>query len=77
MIPIINRPTRVMRNTAIASDNFITNTVVYTEFKSGIIQIGNSNHFQISFALKTNENIVGKHSEYFGYKRYYDKKSKT
>ena len=38
MIPTINRPTRVTRNTATATERFITNTVLDTEFKSGIIQ---------------------------------------
>ena len=35
MIPTVNKPTRVTRNTATAIDHFITNTVVDTQFKSG------------------------------------------
>ena len=60
MIRTINKPTRVTRNTATAIDHFISNTVVDTQFKSGIIQTDVSDHFPIIFALQTNENMVKK-----------------
>ena len=64
MIPTINEPTRVTKNTAsTVIDHFITNTVIDTEFKSGIIQRDLSNHFAIIFAFKTDENIVAKYSD--------------
>ena len=62
MILAIHRPTR---NTATVIDHFITNTVVDTEFKSEIIQTDLTDHFLIIFALKTDENMVEKHSEHF------------
>ena len=65
MIPTINRPTRVTRNTATAIDHFITNTAVDTEFKSEIIQTDLSDHFLIMFGLKADENMVEKHREHF------------
>ena len=65
MILAIHRPTRVTRNTATVIDHFITNTVVDTEFKSEIIQTDLSDHFLIIFGLKTDENMVEKHSEHF------------
>ena len=73
MIPAINRPTRVARNTASAIDHFIRNTVTDTECKAGIIETDLSDHFAIIFALKTDENIFEKHSEHFVYKRLWRK----
>ena len=60
MITTINKPTRVTRNRTTAIDHFITNTVVDTQLKTGIIQTDLSDHFSIIFALKTNENMVDK-----------------
>ena len=75
IIPTINKPTRVTRNTATAIDHFITNAVVDTQFKSGIIQTDLLDHFPILFALQTNENMVKKHNEHSVYKKFYAKKS--
>ena len=74
IIPTINKPTRVTRNTATAIDHFITNAVVDTQFKSGIIQTDLLDHLPILFALQTNENMVKKHNEHSVYKKFYDKK---
>ena len=52
VIPTITKLTRVTRNTAIAIDHFITNTVVDTQFKTGIIQTDLSYHFPIVFGSK-------------------------
>ena len=60
MITTINKPTRVTRNRWTAIDHFITNTVVDTQLKTGIIQTDLADHFPIIFALKTNENMVEK-----------------
>ena len=40
LIPTINKPTRVTRNTAIAIDYTIANSVIHAEFKTGIIKTG-------------------------------------
>ena len=54
MIPAINKPTRVTRTTATAIDHFISNTVVYTQLKGGIMQTDLSDHFPIILVLQTN-----------------------
>ena len=61
MISTINKPTRVTRNTATATVPFITNTVVDTQFKSGIIQTNLSDHLpskQTRIWLKNIMNIL-------------------
>ena len=58
MIPTINRPTRVTRNTATAIDHIITNTVISgIQHRSDIIKTDISNHFPIVFALNTCEKV--------------------
>ena len=56
MIPIINKPTRVTRNTATPIDHIITNTVISgIQHRSVIIKNDISDHFPIVFALNTCE----------------------
>ena len=38
LIPTVNKPTRVTRNTATTADHIITNSVISPEFKIGIIE---------------------------------------
>ena len=45
MVPIINKPTRVMRYTATAIDHMFTNSIINTEIQSAIIQANISDHF--------------------------------
>ena len=52
MIPTINKPTRVTRNTLSAIDHIITNSIMHTGFKSGIIKTDISDHFPILFCYK-------------------------
>ena len=52
MIPTINKPTRVTRNTLTAIDHIITNSIMHTGFKSGIIKTDISDHFPILFCYK-------------------------
>ena len=52
MIPTINKPTRVTRQTDSAIDYIITNSIMHTGFKSGIIRTGISDHFPIFFCSK-------------------------
>ena len=48
MIPTINKPTRVTRNTATAIDHIITNTVISgIQHRSGIIKTDISDNFPI------------------------------
>ena len=54
MIPTINKPTRVTRNTVTAIDHIITNTVINgIEHRYDIIKTDISDHFPIVFALNT------------------------
>ena len=62
VIPTINKPTRVTRNTAIAIDHIITNTVISDiQLRSDIIKADISDHFQLSlhliYAKKVNQKI--------------------
>ena len=52
LIPTVNKPTRVTRNTATAIDHVITNSVINAEFKKGIIKTDISDHFPIFFIFK-------------------------
>ena len=52
MIATINKPTCVTRQTARAIDHIITNSIMQTGFKSGIIKTGICNHFPIFFCYE-------------------------
>ena len=61
MIPTINKPTRVTRNTATAIDHIITNTVIGgIQHRSGTIKTDTSDHFLIVFVLNTCEKVSQK-----------------
>ena len=49
MIPTINKPTRVTRETSTAIDHILTNSFIDTIIKTGIIKSDVSDHFPISF----------------------------
>ena len=69
MIPPINKPTRVTRNTATAIDHIITNTVISgIQHRSGIIKTDISGHFPIVFALNTCEKSKAEDKVQFIYK---------
>ena len=56
MIPTINKPTRVTRQSATAIDHILTNCFVNFDFKTTIFKSDTSDHFPISFFLPmTNE----------------------
>ena len=56
MIPTINKPTRVTRQSAAAIDHILTNCFVNFDFKKTIFKSDISDHFPISFFLPmTNE----------------------
>ena len=60
IIPTISKPIRLIKNTATATDHIITNIVVDTEFKSGIIQRNLLDHFLVICTLHTYENKLKK-----------------
>ena len=73
VIPIINKPTRVTRNTATAIDHIITNTVISgIQHRSGIIKTDISDHFPIVFALNTCEKSKPEDKAQFIYKCIYE-----
>ena len=73
MIPSINEPTRVTRNTATAIDHIITNTVISgIQHRSGITKTDISDHFLIVFALNTCEKSKPEDKVQFIYKYIYE-----
>ena len=52
LIPTVNKPTSVLRNTATAIDHIITNSVIDVEFKTDIIKTDVLDHFPILFIFK-------------------------
>ena len=68
LIPTINKPTRVTRNTATAIDHIITNLVINAEFKIGFTKTDISNHFAIFFIFKCVLDIIETMEE-FTYKQ--------
>ena len=55
MIPTINKPTRVTRNTATAIDHVFTNIIMDNiEIKTAIVKTDILNHFPVIFATKKN-----------------------
>ena len=63
MIPTINKSTRVKVNTATAIDHIITNVIMDTDFKYGILKSSISNHFAIMLAFHIGEEKVCNKSE--------------
>ena len=51
MIPTINKPTRVTRQSSTAIDHILTNCFVNFDFKTTIFKGDTSDHFPISFFL--------------------------
>ena len=51
MIPILNKPTRITKNTATAKDHIITHCFAETNFKAAIYQKDISDHFLICVFL--------------------------
>ena len=73
MIPTINKPTCVTRNTATAIDLIITNTVISgIQHRSGIIKTDISDHFPIVFAVNTCEKSKPENKAQYIYKRIYE-----
>ena len=57
MIPAINKPTRVGKNSATAIDHIIANCIVDCQFETAIIKTDVTDHFPIAIALKTDEPV--------------------
>ena len=57
MMPVINKPTRVTKNTGTAIDHIFINSVTTTKFKTGIIKSDISDYFPIFFVVDYNIHI--------------------
>ena len=57
MMPFINKPTRVTKNTATGINHIFINSVTTTKFKTGIIKLDISDHFPIFFVAGYNIHI--------------------
>ena len=55
MIPIINKPTRIGKNSATAIDHIIAKCIADCQFKSAILKTDVTDHFPIAIALRTYE----------------------
>ena len=72
MIPTINEPTGVTRNTATATDHSVRNTVVSDiQHRPGIMKTDISDHFPVVFALNTCEKSKSENKAQFNYKSIY------
>ena len=57
MMPVINKPTRVTKDTATAIDHIFINSVTTAKFKTGIIKSDIPDHFPIIFVADYNIHI--------------------
>ena len=72
MIPTMNKPTRITRNTVTTIDHIIANTVISgIQHRSGIIKTDISDHFPIVFVLNTCEKSKPEDKAQRIYKRIY------
>ena len=62
LIPTIDKPTRVRKNSATAIDHIITAHVFTCDFKTAILKTDLTDHFPIVIALKNNR-LSQQHSE--------------
>ena len=74
LIPTINKPTRVPRNTATAFDHIIPNSVINAELKTRIVKTDISDHFPIFFIFKCVVDSTEAREEFI-YKRNYSSNS--
>ena len=76
LIPTINKPTRVGKNSATAIDHIITDCVLTCDFKTAILKTDLTDHFPIVIALK-NDGPSHQHSKTtkHKYKRSYNEEN--
>ena len=73
MIPTINKSTRVTANTATAVDHIITNIIIDTDFKNGILKSCISDPFAIMLVFEIGEKNICNTSEQHIHKRIFNK----
>ena len=57
-VPVINKPTRVTKNTATALDHIITNSLLHWAIKRGILKLDISDYFPIFLVAKTENKLT-------------------
>ena len=57
-IPVINKPTRVTKNTATLIDQIITNSLLHRTINTGILKRNISDHFPIFLIAKTEKKMT-------------------
>ena len=75
MIATINKSTRVTANKATAIYHIITNVIIDTTFKAGILKSCISDHFAIMLAFRTSEKKMCNKSEQHIHKRIFNETS--
>ena len=75
MIPIINKPKRVGKNSATAIDHIIANGIVDCQFKTAILKTDVTDHFRIAMTLKTDEPVHQSQKVQNVHSRNYDEKA--
>ena len=58
MVPVINKPTRVTKNTATTIDHIITHSLLHRTINTGIIKLDISDHFPIFLIAETEKRIT-------------------
>ena len=58
LIPVVNKPTRVTKNTATAIDHIITNSPLHKTINTGIIKLDISDHFPIFLMAEIEKRIT-------------------
>ena len=75
MIPTIKKRIRVTANKATAIDHIITNVIIDTDFKTGILKSCISYDFTIMLAFKIGEKKMCNKSEQYIHKRIFNETS--
>ena len=75
MIPTINKPTRVGKNSATAIDHIIPNCIAGSQFKTAILKTVVTDPFPIAMALKTDGPVYQSQKVQNVHKRNYDEKA--
>ena len=57
-VPVINKPTRIKKNTATAIDHIITNSLLHRTINAGILKLDISDHFPIFLIAKTEKKMT-------------------
>ena len=58
MIPTINKPTRVTRETTTAIDHILTNQLINANFKTTIFKTDISDHIPVCIVISSAEKII-------------------